>query len=159
LNPATQGLTGGYRWSHTPNLAWAGMGSADPGHGDRWSQPPGRLGSCCKSTPPGWTARLLCRSDLMRPRSANCRPRDRSKPLIELINSFSRPVAAPATAAVSPSEVAKRKPVRVTLTKSCATHQRLLERSGYEGMSMRNLCAHILEAGAGQAPCRIFCCH
>ena len=67
---------------------------------------------------------------------------------IELMKSFSRPVAAPATAAVSPSEVAKRKPVRVTLTMSWATHQQLLERSGYEGRSISNLCAHLLEVGA-----------
>jgi hypothetical protein len=54
-----------------------------------------------------------------------------------------------AFAAVSAAEVAKRKPIRVTLTMSWATHQRLLERSGYEGRSMSNLCAHILEVGAG----------
>jgi hypothetical protein len=56
--------------------------------------------------------------------------------------------AMAASAAVSAAEVAKRKPVRVTLTMSWATHQRLLERSGYEGRSMSNLCAHILEVGA-----------
>jgi hypothetical protein len=56
------------------------------------------------------------------------------------------PVAAalPATAA----ELAKRKPVRVTLTMSWHTHQQLLERSGYEGRSLSNLCAHLLELGA-----------
>jgi hypothetical protein len=28
------------------------------------------------------------------------------------------------------------------------THQQLLERSGYEGRSLSNLCAHLLELGA-----------
>jgi hypothetical protein len=45
------------------------------------------------------------------------------------MNSFSWPVAAQATAAVSASEVAKHKPVRVTITMSWQTHQQLLERS------------------------------
>jgi hypothetical protein len=55
------------------------------------------------------------------------------------------PVAAalPATAV----DLAKRKPVRVTLTMSWHTHQALLERSGYEGRSLSNLCAHLLELG------------
>ena len=52
--------------------------------------------------------------------------------------------ALPATAA----ELAKRKPVRVTLTMSWHTHQLLLERSGFEGRSLSNLCAHLLELGA-----------
>jgi hypothetical protein len=57
-------------------------------------------------------------------------------------------VAAQATAAVFASEVAKRKPVRVTLTMSWHTHQLLLERSGYEGRSLSSLCAFLLELGA-----------
>ena len=52
--------------------------------------------------------------------------------------------------AVSAAELARRKPVRVTLTISWATHQQLLERSGYEGRSLSNLCAHLLEVGTLQ---------
>ena len=68
----------------------------------------------------------------------------------ELMTAFSQagqvPVAAalPATAA----ELAKRKPVWVSLTMSWHTHQLLLERSGYEGRSLTNLCAHLLVLGA-----------
>ena len=56
------------------------------------------------------------------------------------------PVAA--ALSVNPADLAKRKPVRVTLTMSWRTHQQLLERSGYEGRSLSNLCAHLLELGA-----------
>jgi len=52
---------------------------------------------------------------------------------------------APETAAVSPSEVGKGKPVRGKLTMVWATHQRILERSGYEGRSLSNLGALLLE--------------
>jgi len=48
----------------------------------------------------------------------------------------------------SATELAKRKPVRVTLTMNWQTHQRLLKRSGNEGRSISNLCAHILEVGS-----------
>ena len=66
-----------------------------------------------------------------------------------LMNPFSSGAVSPAmSAAVSAAELAMRKPVRVTLTMSWATHQRLLERSGYEGRSMSNLCALLLELGA-----------
>jgi hypothetical protein len=50
-------------------------------------------------------------------------------------------------ASPSATELAKRKPVRVTLTMNWQTHQRLLTRSGSEGRSISNLCAHILEMG------------
>jgi len=49
--------------------------------------------------------------------------------------------------APSATALAKRKPVRVTLTMNWQTHQRLLKRSGNEGRSISNLCAHILEMG------------
>ena len=48
----------------------------------------------------------------------------------------------------SAAEVAKRRPQRVTITLPWGTHERLLERSGYEGRSLSNLCAHLLELGA-----------
>ena len=66
------------------------------------------------------------------------------------MTAFSPPGPAPVAAALpaSAAELAKRKPVRVTLTMSWATHQLLLERSGYEGRSLSNLCAHLLELGA-----------
>ena len=48
----------------------------------------------------------------------------------------------------SATALAKRKPVRVTLTMNWQTHQRLLKRSGSEGRSISNLCAHILEVGS-----------
>jgi hypothetical protein len=58
-------------------------------------------------------------------------------------------VAGPPEIPASPSakELAKRKPVRVTLNMNWQTHQRLLKRSGCEGRSISNLCAHILEMG------------
>ena len=41
-----------------------------------------------------------------------------------------------------------RKPQRVTATLSWQLHQRLQERADYEGRSLSNLCAHLLELGA-----------
>ena len=60
------------------------------------------------------------------------------------------PVAGPLEIPAFPSapELAKRKPVRVTLTMNWQTYQRLLKRSGSEGRSISNLCAHILEVGS-----------
>jgi hypothetical protein len=52
------------------------------------------------------------------------------------------------SSAVSAAQLARRKPVRVTLTMSWSMNQRLLERSSYEGRSLSNLCAHLLEVGA-----------
>ena len=51
------------------------------------------------------------------------------------------------SADLSATALAKRKPVRVTLTMNWQTYQRLLERSECEGRSISNLCAHILERG------------
>jgi hypothetical protein len=64
------------------------------------------------------------------------------------MNSLSRPVAAPATAALSAVEVAKRRPQRVMIMLPWGTHERLPERSGYAGRSLSNLYAHLLELGA-----------
>ena len=66
------------------------------------------------------------------------------------MTAFSSPGQVPVAAALSATaaELARRKPVRVTLTMSWHTHQQLLERSGYEGRSLSNLCAHLLELGA-----------
>ena len=38
-----------------------------------------------------------------------------------------------------------RTPQRITITLSWALHQRLLQRSDYEGRSLSNLAAHLLE--------------
>lgn len=50
--------------------------------------------------------------------------------------------------AVSPAELLRRKPQRVTATMSWHLHQRLQERADYEGRSLSNLVAHLLEAAA-----------
>ena len=60
---------------------------------------------------------------------------------------------APETAAVSPSEVGKGKPVRGKLTMGWAAHQRLPEGRGYEGRSLSNLGELLLEPGL-EAPAR-----
>ena len=66
------------------------------------------------------------------------------------MTSFSAVGRGPAMAAASTpaAQIARRKPQRVTITISWATHQRLVERSGYEGRSFSNLAAHILELGS-----------
>jgi hypothetical protein len=68
------------------------------------------------------------------------------------MTSFSQqgrtPAMAAISSAVSAAQLARRKPVRVTLTMSWSMNQRLLERSSYEGRSLSNLCAHLLEVGA-----------
>ena len=56
------------------------------------------------------------------------------------------PVAAALSATAA--ELAKRRPQRVTITLPWGTHDRLLERSAYEGRSLSSLCAHLLELGA-----------
>ena len=53
----------------------------------------------------------------------------------------------PNATAVSPVPPMQRKPQRVSVTISWALYQRLLERSDFEGRSLSNLAAHILEAG------------
>jgi hypothetical protein len=39
----------------------------------------------------------------------------------------------------------QRAPQRVSISMSWALHQRLLQRSDWEGRSLSNLCAHLLE--------------
>ena len=41
----------------------------------------------------------------------------------------------------------QRRPQRISVTISWALYQRLLERSDFEGRSLSNLAAHLLEAG------------
>ena len=53
------------------------------------------------------------------------------------------------SAAVLPSDLLKRRPVRLTATVTWAVHQALVERSSYEGRSVSNLIAHLLEKGLG----------
>ena len=66
------------------------------------------------------------------------------------MTAFSPPGQVPVAAALpaTAADLARRKPVRVTLTMSWHTHQLLLERSWYEGQSLSNLCAHLLELRA-----------
>lgn len=47
----------------------------------------------------------------------------------------------------SPVPPMQRKPQRVSVTISWALYQRLQERSDFEGRSLSNLAAHLLEAG------------
>ena len=56
------------------------------------------------------------------------------------------PVPAMSAAAL-PSDLLKRRPVRLTATVSWAVHQALMERSTYEGRSVSNLIDHLLEQG------------
>jgi hypothetical protein len=63
-----------------------------------------------------------------------------------MTHSFSPQRAA--GAAVPASELARRKPSRISATLPWHLVQRLEERAAYEGRSLSNLIAHILE-GAG----------
>ena len=63
------------------------------------------------------------------------------------MTSFSQPQRA-AAAAVPALELARRKPSRISATLPWHLVHRLEERAAYEGRSLSNLIAHILE-GAG----------
>ena len=63
------------------------------------------------------------------------------------MNPFSQPFTGPA-AAVPASELLRRKPQRVTATLPWHLVHRLEERAAYEGRSLSNLIAFLLE-GAG----------
>lgn len=67
---------------------------------------------------------------------------------------LNRPGALSATPE-SPVPPMQRKPQRVSITMSWALYQRLLERSDFEGRSLSNLAAHILEAGCPEQPAPI----
>lgn len=66
------------------------------------------------------------------------------------MTAFSSPGPAPDAAALpaTAADLAKRRPQRVTITVPWSTLDRLVQRSGYEGRSLSNLCAHLLELGA-----------
>jgi hypothetical protein len=64
-----------------------------------------------------------------------------------MMTAFSQPQRA-AGAAVPASELARRKPSRISASLPWSLVQRLEERAAYEGRSLSNLIAHILE-GAG----------
>jgi hypothetical protein len=64
------------------------------------------------------------------------------------MTSFSQPRRGSA-AAVSASELMRRSPQRVTATLSWHLHQRLVDRATYEGRSISNLMAHLLESAIG----------
>ena len=68
------------------------------------------------------------------------------------MTAFSQAGQVPVAAALSanPAELAKRRPQRVTITLPWSTLDRLVQRSGYEGRSLSNLCAHLLEVGTLQ---------
>jgi predicted DNA binding CopG/RHH family protein len=67
-----------------------------------------------------------------------------SPTVIELMTAFSQPFTGPA-AAVPASELLRRKPQRVTATLPWHLVHRLEERASYEGRSLSNLIAHLLE--------------
>lgn len=46
--------------------------------------------------------------------------------------------------------IAKRRPVRITITISFALHQRVITTALEQGRSASNLCAHLLEVGLPQ---------
>jgi hypothetical protein len=50
---------------------------------------------------------------------------------------------------VPAAELMRRSPQRVTATLSWHLHQRLVERATYEGRSISNLIAHLLENATG----------
>ena len=79
----------------------------------------------------------------VRQRSANCLTRYQST-CDELMTAFSQPFTGPA-AAVPASELLRRKPQRVTATLPWHLVHRLEERASYEGRSLSNLIAHLLE--------------
>jgi hypothetical protein len=64
-----------------------------------------------------------------------------------MMTAFSQPQRA-AGAAVPASELARRKPSRISATLPWHLVHRLEERAAYEGRSLSNLIAHLLE-GAG----------
>ena len=66
---------------------------------------------------------------------------------IELMYSSSQPQRA-ASSAVPASELLRRKPSRISATLPWHLVHRLEERAAYEGRSLSNLIAHLLE-GAG----------
>ncbi len=68
-----------------------------------------------------------------------------SPTVIELMTSFSQPQRA-ASVAVPASELLRRKPQRVTATLPWHLVHRLEERAAYEGRSLSNLIAHLLES-------------
>lgn len=61
-----------------------------------------------------------------------------------MMTAFSQPLRG-AAAAVPASERMMRKPQRLCTTVSWQTAQRLQERADYEGRSLSNLIAHLLE--------------
>jgi type II secretory pathway component PulK len=60
------------------------------------------------------------------------------------MTQFNRPVTQKATDLASVPHH-QRHPQRITITLNWAVHQQLIERSGYEGRSLSNLAAHLLE--------------
>ena len=66
------------------------------------------------------------------------------------MNSFSQPLGGPGSAApVRASDLLRRSPQRISATLSWHLHQRLQERADYEGRSLSNLIAHLLEGATG----------
>ena len=60
------------------------------------------------------------------------------------MSGFSRQALAPATVQADPAPM-QRTPQRISITLSWQLHQRLLQRSDFEGRSLSNLAAHLLE--------------
>ena len=62
---------------------------------------------------------------------------------IRTMERFNRPTGSAAT----PVPPSRRSPQRITITINWQTHQGLLDRSDWEGRSLSNLAAHLLESG------------
>ena len=67
---------------------------------------------------------------------------------IELLTAFYR-ASAPMEAPVRASDLLRRKPQRVTATLPWHLVQNLQQRADFEGRSLSNLIAHLLEASKG----------
>jgi hypothetical protein len=63
-----------------------------------------------------------------------------------MMTAFNRALPALATPA-SVLPIRQRCPQRISITLNWAAYQRLVDRSGYEGRSMSNLAAHLIELG------------
>ena len=76
-------------------------------------------------------------------RCANTPTRDQSTcdELMETFYRGSAPMEAPARAL----DLMRRKPQRVSITLNWSLHQRLMERCDFEGRSLSDLAAHLLE--------------
>jgi hypothetical protein len=63
------------------------------------------------------------------------------------MSSFS-PLAPSVAKPLTGADYLRRKPTRITTTLNWSLHQRLQQRADYEGRSLSNLVAHLLESAS-----------